>query len=785
MTIQERLRIIGQAFRGKQDVKEVTKEVIKKIEEKSISGSTVDLFTRKTGLSDDTRVSSKTLAANKGWVYKNTDVIAKEVSSIEFELYKTRIVQGEVVYDRIWQNPLLDALDRFNEFTTASDGFYTTEAHRLLSGDSFWFVDGAGTNIRGMYLLPPDKITLNLGDVAGTQRVIESYEYVDTINGETITQIYRPEDIIHFRIPNPSNPYRGLGKVEVAAEDIDLDTFGIAANRSLFMRGMISDFMLTTEKSLTPEQRKQLQAELTQAYGGLDNMNKTMILSGGLEPKSVQMTNKDMQFDLLSTWVRDKIMSIWGNTRPVLGITDDVNRSNAESTILNWKQTTVRTEMKQITDTLNEFLVPRFGESLILGFCDPVKEDDTQDITNTKSLIEANIITPNEARARLGMDPLVDETSDARREPSQPTQLIPEIPKSLRYVNTKAVFRRNGIYKQVEQYQAVSKAARPIAEKIIKSRKKTSSVEPRLHNKLTNEQVWRYYEKQIRVVEAAEEIFHSKVERFIQRLVEKALGNVPEEISKIQNKALFNEQDEIIAATIDFEPILMEVVRAAGTEALNLVDDPKPYLPTDIRKTIRKSVEKFAKSMIETDKDKIINIIATGVADGLSVPEIRNTIVNTFADYSKMQAERITRTEVARASVQASLDAWSQSDLVGGKQWLTAPGADEECLEYEGQVIAVRGNFYDTSEFADGDPPIHPNCRCQVLPILEGEMSLDTSEHREIKELKDQATDLEAKIDKRTKDYRKLKERNLELEQYVKELEGLVDEELKNIEAEG
>ena len=84
-----------------------------------------------------------------------------------------------------------------------------------------------------------------------------------------------------------------------------------------------------------------------------------------------------------------------------------------------------------------------------------------------------------------------------------------------------------------------------------------------------------------------------------------------------------------------------------------------------------------------------------------------------------MQAERIARTEVIRASNQASLDAYIQSGVVEGKQWITF-GATDECEQYDGKIeYDLEGKFYSSdNEFQDGDPPLHPNCRCVLVPIV-------------------------------------------------------------------
>ena len=52
-------------------------------------------------LSGEKSISTKILQANKGWVYRNNDVIAQEVSKMEFELYTIGLSNGEIVYNQV------------------------------------------------------------------------------------------------------------------------------------------------------------------------------------------------------------------------------------------------------------------------------------------------------------------------------------------------------------------------------------------------------------------------------------------------------------------------------------------------------------------------------------------------------------------------------------------------------------------------------------------------------------------------------------------------------------
>ena len=760
------LPIIGEIRTGK-DTKQDVVEVIKEVEAKAktITGSFLDFGTR--DLIDETQVSSKVLEANKGWVYRNNDVIAKEVGNIEFELYKVRTVRDEVVYERIFSHPLLDALDKFNEFTSSYDGFYTTQSHRKLAGDAFWYVERTGLVINNIFILPPDKVTIDLGKAEGSQRIIQGYTYKDTIKGEPVEVKYKPEEIVHFRVPDPKNFYRGKSAVMAAAEAIDTDTMAIEANKKLFERGLIAQLMLTTDKSLTDEQLKQLHSEFKNTYGGVQNAYKVPIFGGGIKPENVQMSNKDAQFLEQQQWLRDKIMVIFGNTKAVLGITEDVNRANAEASLLSWMRSTVRPDMKGICDTLNEFLVPLYGDNLLLGFCDPVKEDESEHVNEVKALVDANIITTNEAREELGYDPI--KGGDELRSEQ------PVLPPALRYVNTGKVVRK--ALSKAYQYKKLKEQATPLAKKMLKN-KVSKDFTPRV----LPDKMHQYTKRHRQIVTTAEKVFADKVVSFINRLVDKALDNVPNEVTDMQKKTLFNDADMIVEATLDFEPILMQVATQAGIEALKLVDSEQVYTPFEIQKTVRKRVEKFAESMVKTDKDKLIDIITEGVQGGSSIPEISGKIRDTFADYSKTQADRIVRTEVSSAASTAQIDAWGQSGVVVGKEWIVSDPCPE-CEPYDGKIVGLEKGFYGESEFADGDPPLHPNCKCDIIPVLEGELSVGSDikikrlqEKLEASVSKEELETTQKELDKAKKNEAKLKQQNKKLEQEKSELESFLDE---------
>lgn len=746
------------------------------------------------GLSNETTVSKKLLQANKEWVFRNNDVIAMEVSKMEFELYQIGLKDGEIVYNEVESHTLLDLLDRPNAETMKSDALYIIQSHKKLAGDAFWLKIRSGRKVVALRSLPPDKIKLNLQDPTNDDpTVIKNFEYHDVIDGQKVDVIYEPEDIIYIKKPNPNNYFRGYGTVEALAETIDVDNLTNLTTKNFFKKGAITNFVLSTEQKINDDQIKRIQAEMKQMYGGAQNAYRTMILGGGLTPSKLTFSNKDMEFLAQLAWYRDKIMVGFGNTLASLGMLDDVNRATHESSMIEWKRNTIKPDMDSIINALNEFLVPEFGSNLILGYVDPIPEDRTDDIAEATQLYGGGLIMRNEGRELLGyesveggdvfsapmgstaepgaiddldndedVDAEIDEINEDQDEGGEGDsksmkriyrsknvkfrkRKATEVPSSLAHLELKPLLRSRGVYLRQRQNKELKEAFKPIIEGVIAEHQKhgkklsidkafeiamakkdnTDEYSPPAHTKYSADEIMAYYHKQIHSVEVIEQHFDAAIIKYMNYVHSKIFNTLESQIEAKKSwvaKDIYddNEDDFMAQAQLDFTPLLENLGIIAGQDAYKMVGVKDPYLPTrDLKSLISKNVEKFTKSMLSTDREHITNIISNGIENGDSVVDIRNALTSDAElDYTKNQATRVTRTEVLRASNQSAIDAWGQSGVVEGKQWITA-GADDECADYEGQVEMLDSNFYgDTDEFADGDPPLHPNCRCSLVPIV-------------------------------------------------------------------
>ena len=105
--------------------------------------------------------------------------------------------------------------------------------------------------------------------------------------------------------------------------------------------------------------------------------------------------------------------------------------------------------------------------------------------------------------------------------------------------------------------------------------------------------------------------------------------------------------------------------------------------------------------------------------DGWSNDTLAEALSDNYG-FSADRADMIARTETAYADVAGNLDAYRVSGVVTDKKWITGEGCCELCDELNSDTIPIEDNFDFYGEEMDG-PPGHPNCRCDVVPILDTE----------------------------------------------------------------
>ena len=162
------------------------------------------------------------------------------------------------------------------------------------------------------------------------------------------------------------------------------------------------------------------------------------------------------------------------------------------------------------------------------------------------------------------------------------------------------------------------------------------------------------------------------------------------------------------------------------TKACELMGVMAPGIP---REAVIKIIEypyagRMYSDNIWRNKDNLVNFInqeiTVGIIRGESIQKIARRLRNeTKADTLRLAqswAERLVRTEINYAMNQAHLKGYKDSGVVEKYEFLAAHDkrTSKLCRDLDGEVFelskAVVGENY---------PPMHPNCRSTVVPVLE------------------------------------------------------------------
>ncbi|CAB4184806.1 Phage head morphogenesis domain containing protein [uncultured Caudovirales phage] len=144
---------------------------------------------------------------------------------------------------------------------------------------------------------------------------------------------------------------------------------------------------------------------------------------------------------------------------------------------------------------------------------------------------------------------------------------------------------------------------------------------------------------------------------------------------------------------------------------------------------------RMAQSVSETLAEKVAQIIRIGIEETATGTDVMAMLEE--AGFDENRAQTIARTESARAYTDGQNAAWEASGVVKGKTWLISPYACEFCEaaaeEYGEKSIGVNDSFYERGAIVTGEsgatitldfddtsgPPLHPNCRCGLLPVID------------------------------------------------------------------
>lgn len=258
-----------------------------------------------------------------------------------------------------------------------------------------------------LYVLNPQYV----GIIPDPKTKIKLYRYY--INGQSVD--YKPEEIIHIKYANPSDPYFGLPPLAPAADVLTFEKNRLSFANQYFINGAIPVGVVETEQVLGESVLKSIRGDWVKIHQGVANSHKVGILQGGLKYRPITSPIKELDFPGLKKMSKDDILAIYKVPESILGSQDGTGASEGKSAITAFWRSCVIPRLKRIESAINRGLsVDVFGQgSFVFEFdlSDVVALQDTKTDTASylSSMVSSSIMTLNEARAAVGLPALPDD----------------------------------------------------------------------------------------------------------------------------------------------------------------------------------------------------------------------------------------------------------------------------------------------------------------------------------------------------------------------------------------
>jgi len=643
-------------------------------------------------------------------------------------------------------HPLVSLLTSANPIMNGQQLFEQTQLGVGLTGDAYWHVvsDGSGTPVELWPLAPQYVRTLPSRDT-----IVGGYIYGRGTENEVELDA---GEVVRFTQPNPrGDPFKGFGDLEKCIDAADLSVAFDHYRLNTIDNGAQPGLILIDRKGGI-EQRQQLEDQLQRKFGGLAKVGRSMVLTGDIEIQPWSMNEKEVSFLASDAAVRETIANC--HDLPVALLTlDSAALATAKSAIPQWEQIGIKPRCDRIADTLNQFLVPMFGDDrLYVCYEEIVTKDMEAAAIRVRTLYtgdEKSIITLNEARAELDYDavpggdiipepkpepdpfgfgrlagdgggkPPMDEVRGGEDDEDEPEE--PERDSEKSAGPTVIINNHHG------HAEVARKASVPVSQRALILGAEPIECCPNHPRSITKD--------------GTDPI--DSTERRLEALIRNMFGGLGTDLAPLVNQGgLPSSARKVIERGLAL--MLEEPIRSIFTQGYNygVQELPQPgnaqimaALTGPVEKYLREHGGKMIRSVSETVDTAIRERLAEGVAAGESVPQLTQRLQDSVTEMGGVAAEGIARTETARAFMAARERSWMDSGIIWGKRWQLAPNACEFCeaasanygVQPLGQPFFKQGSVLTGSQggkmrldYADVDgPPLHPNDRCNIVYVTE------------------------------------------------------------------
>lgn len=668
------------------------------------------------------------------------DRIASDLASVGGRLLRVNEDGSET---EVTQHPFLDFMAQPNPLyeMTSSAIWRLHEIYLMLVGEGFFLIerDAIGRPVE-FWNVPPHwvKMTPYLGN--------PNYQIVSPGG---LSMGIPVDDMFVMKQLNPLDPFmRGLGIAESIADEVEIDEYAAKFQKRFFYNDATPPTVFIMPDA-TPEQRDAFMAGWNKRHKGVENSHKAAALTGNVSVHELgKGEGKNLGFIESRVAMRDAVLEHFGVPREIMGITENSNRATADAAQYIYAKNVLMPRLRNREEAINKQLLPLFslGEHYVWRFDSIIPYDKDFDKAKALDGWQSGLLMKNEARELLdlasveggdvyrasGNDLFLRATDDAaalsqatqQPEPAPAPEAEPAADKALTPSDDEFVVVEYG---EKSAHRVNVSAALRKEDKIAKD-----------DGKLFEDAVARHFSEQMTAISKALGLTaKAEPSPLLAPLDDYLLedGTFDPELwallSEVEQQrltagiaaGLLDWKAEAKKLTALFTPLWKKAYddgAALNAESYGLIGIDRP----DFVSAAKINGGKRIAGIEQTTRDSIADIIARGIANGVSQSELKKSILSEM-DASPARAKLIARQETATALATGQFDMMRAAGAKT-KTWhhrqqrnpRDGTNGKPNHVAMEGETVPMDAKFSNGLRYPrdpeDGRPEQLINCRCYL-----------------------------------------------------------------------
>lgn len=253
----------------------------------------------------------------------------RDMSQLAFATRKERVREllaikkaGELV--DVKAHPAMGILTQNTKFITGYALKELTSIYLDTVGEAFWAIqrNKAGAPMAA-WPIPPHWVSF---EPVPTEKAGE-YLYQYRIRHAGYNETLEADDVIHWCIPDPANPYgRGIGQAHALVDEVDIDEYSAQHLKTFFYNRARPDVIISSD-NLSPGQTKQLEDSWLSKSQGFFKSYLPFFLGRKIDVHQLTQSFDNMQLTELRRHTRDIFQQTYGLPPELIGNVESSNRS--------------------------------------------------------------------------------------------------------------------------------------------------------------------------------------------------------------------------------------------------------------------------------------------------------------------------------------------------------------------------------------------------------------------------------------------------------------------------